>query len=287
MTRTNRTATRWVPALLGLALGAGCPLPPGPPPPPPPVEDAATVEPEDAGAPVEAEPVAEVPVAVGPARPPFEDPRFAAFGAGRGSSEGDVPAIAPTAVPGDDRDPPIDIGDAARNALAGQFGCAYVRQLPWPASWLSPSGVVLTCCEETGGTQVVDRFAAGCRELHACSLLFDEGIGAVSRVDSITALGRRVAPVRDPRTALAVLDATVRWVVPFFGDTADDRRFVAGGGGRYLAPEITGTRVGESRSGRRGRPLGAWLGPRLPGEAARAYAWRWKGEVTRCRRDGW
>jgi hypothetical protein len=234
---------------LGLAIGAGCPSPPVPPPPPPPPGDAGAPESEDAAGAVEAEVREAVAPEVEPEPPPLADPRFAAFGAGRGPSEGEIPAIAPTAVPDGERDPPIDIGDRARAALAEQFGCAYVRQLPWPASWLSPTGVVLSCCQATGGTEVVDRFAGGCRELHACSLLIDEGIGALSKVDTITALRRRVAPVRDPRTALAVLDATVRWMVPFFGDTPDDQQYVRGGGWRYLVPEITGTRVVENRTG--------------------------------------
>lgn len=236
------------PALAGWAL-SGCPPaagpgPVGPPaadvtPPPPPEEDAAPPPAEDTPPPVDTLP----PTALNPEGPRVADRRFQPLQAGR-RPEGAPPSIVPTRVPDGERDEPPELGPAALEAIKTQFGCQILEQLPWPASWLSPYGVVLRCCNPAaGGAVPPEAFRAGCMMPFQCSLLIDEGMGAISKIETVTALRQRLAPLRDPRTALAVVDATVRDVVPFFGDRPEDTAFLLEGPWRYVAETVTGTRV--------------------------------------------
>lgn len=242
---------------IGLAwwFAQGCPRPgPGPVGPevrdvvePPPVEDVAPPPAEDAAPP----PVdtALPPTALDPEGPRIADRRFQPLPGGRGP-EGTRPIIVPTQVPDGGRDEPPELGPAALEAIRSQFGCEFLFQLPWPASWLSPYGVVLRCCHsQPEARNNPDAFRSGCLRPLECSLLIDEGMGAISKLETVTALRQRLAPLRDPRSALAVVDAVVRDVVPFFGDRAEDTAFVLEGPWRYVAETITGTRVVERPGG--------------------------------------
>ena len=82
-----------------------------------------------------------------------------------------------------------------------------------------------------------------------CSLLIDEGMGPITEITTVTDLRRRLAPLRDARTALAAVDAVVRDLVPLVGDRPEDVDLVRKGPWRYLAPTVTGTRVAERPSG--------------------------------------
>jgi len=93
---------------------------------------------------------AEPPATAGPRLP---DARFAVLApgpeaeAGLGCSyctpDGEAarrtpPRIVETSPPDGARSVPPDIGEEARAALQARFGCDFVHQLQWPASWLSP-----------------------------------------------------------------------------------------------------------------------------------------------------
>jgi len=234
----------------------GCPRTTGPAPIGPEVADAAPPPPpaEDvAPAPAEVAPPPPAPLlpptALDPEGPRVADRRFRPLAQGRGP-EGTPPRIVPTRVPDGGRDEPPELGPAALEAIRSQFGCELLFQLPWPASWLSPYGVVLRCCharsEDRGNP---DAFSAGCMRPLECSLLIDEGMGAISKIETVTALRQRLAPLRDPRSALAVVDAVVRDVVPFFGDRAEDTAFVLEGPWRSVTDTITGTRIVERPGG--------------------------------------
>jgi hypothetical protein len=232
-------------SLVLLATAPACPRPaPGPETP---AVDAAGPEPTDATAPETADALEPPPPGPGDAAASatVPDPRFGPLVPGASARPtGTSPAIEPTTPPEGDRSPAPDIGEAARTSLQAQFGCQFLGELPWPAAWLSPAGVVLKCCRPvTDGAVPEDAFVEGCMMPFACSLLIDEGIGAVTEVKTIMELRRRVAPVREAATALAFVDATVRDVVPFFGDTEQDRRFVLEGTWNYVAESIRGTRV--------------------------------------------
>lgn len=248
----------WPLAVVALAAALwsapGCPRP-GPGPvepevrdvvePPPPADVAPPVE-VVAPPPVETTP----PTALDPEGPRVTDHRFAPLPGGTGRPEGTTPVIVPTMVPDGDRAEPPELGPAALAAIQGQFGCQFVGQLSWPAAWLSPYGVVLQCCNQKPEAQLdPDAFRSGCLLPFECSLLIDEGMGAISKLETVTALRQRVAPLRDPRSALAVVAATVRDVVPFFGDRAADTALLLEGSWRYVAETITGTRVVERPGG--------------------------------------
>ncbi|MBN1774127.1 MAG: hypothetical protein JXB32_22905 [Deltaproteobacteria bacterium] len=250
----------WPLAAVALALAwwfaQGCPRPgPGPVGPevrdvvePPPGEDATPPPGVDAPVPPPVEPLP--PTALDPEGPRVADRRFQPKPGGTGTREGTVPTIVPTMVPDGDRAEPPELGPAALEAIRAQFGCGILDQLPWPASWLSPYGVVLRCCNQAAGRELdPDAFRAGCLMPFECSLLIDEGMGAISKLETVTALRQRLAPLRDPRSALAVVDATVRDVVPFFGDRTEDTALLLEGSWRYVAETITGTRVVERPGG--------------------------------------
>jgi hypothetical protein len=249
----------WPFVMLALAGGwgllQGCPRPgPGPVGPaehdvvePPPAEDTAPPPAADvAPPPVDTLP----PTALNPEGPRVADPRFRPNPGGTGRPEGTVPVIVPTMVPDGDRAEPPELGPAALEAIKTQFGCQTLGQLSWPAAWLSPYGVVLQCCnQKPEGQNNADAFRSGCLLPFECSLLVDEGMGAISKLETVTALRQRLAPLRDPRSALAAVDAMVRDVVPFFGDRSEDTAFLLEGSWRYVAETITGTRVVERPGG--------------------------------------
>jgi hypothetical protein len=196
----------------------------------------------------------EVPAtALNPEGPRLRDQRFAPISpAATVPSEGSAPTIVPTAPPDGDRGEPPDIGPAAIAALKERFLCQTLGQLSWPASWLSPTGVVLMCCNQAAQPSApapADGFRFGCLLPFDCSLLIDEGMGAISRLETITSLRQRMAPVRDGRTALALVDASVRDVVPLLGDRQEEVDFVRTGPWRYVAATLTGTRVVERPDG--------------------------------------
>jgi hypothetical protein len=249
----------WPLAALALALlwwmAQGCPRP-GPGPVGPEVRDVAAPPVEDAPPPPAADaaspPVdtAPPPTALNPEGPRVSDSRFMPNPGGTGRPEGTVPVIVPTMVPDGDRAEPPELGPAALEAIKAQFGCQILGQLSWPAAWLSPYGVVLQCCnQQPDGRIDPDAFRSGCLLPFACSLLIDEGMGAISKLETVTALRQRLAPLRDPRTALAAVDAMVRDVVPFFGDRSEDTAFLLQGSWRYVAETITGTRIVERPGG--------------------------------------
>jgi hypothetical protein len=239
-------------------LVQGCPRP-TPPPLVPEVGDAALDGPAvaDAAPPpaVDAAPrPAEVPAtALNPEGPRLRDQRFLPLNpAATTPSEGSAPTIVPTAPPDGDRAEPPDIGPAALEALKERFSCQTLGQLPWPAAWLSPTGVVLMCCnaaDRPSARAPTDGFRFGCLLPFDCSLLIDEGMGAISKLETITSLRQRLAPVRDARTALAVVDASIRDVVPLLGDRPEEVDFVSRGPWRYVATTLTGTRVVERPDG--------------------------------------
>jgi hypothetical protein len=243
------TKSRRVAAVALLVL-SGCPSPTPVTNPPREVADAAALEVVAArdvvAAPAEvvaAEVVSDEP-------PPLATRRFEPlpFGAGPGP-EGTPPAILPNEPPEGDSPEPPDIGAEARAALQQEFGCGSIGQAQWPTSWLSPTGVVLWCCSPVQGAAGPDDILRGCMLPFRCSLLIDEGVGAVTRVDGVTPLRRRVAPLRDPRTALAMVEVTQKDFVGFFGGTEDERRFVLEGPWTFEATELPGTRVVESPDG--------------------------------------
>ncbi len=238
---------------LGAAVSAGCPKPA--PPPATPAPEAAS---QDAAAPeevvVEAAPAPRS-VDVEPDEPsPLPDHRFDPGPTPGPRPGGTAPAILAVRPPDGDRAPPPDIGDANREVLRDRFGCETVAQLQWPASWLSPADVVLLCCRrvQDGAPAHADAFERGCMVRQACSLLVDEGIGEVTEVRTVMELRRRVAPVRDPRTALAFLAATVPDLLPWFGDSDEERRYVLEGAWRYATDAIEGTRLVELPGARGG-----------------------------------
>ncbi len=266
---------------LGAAVSAGCPKPAPPPATPAPEaasQDAAAPEEvvvEAAPAPrsVDVEPDEPAPLpdhrfdpgptpgprpggtapAILAVRPPDADP--SGFAARVRGGPGGGEARSAEQPPGaDDRAPPPDIGDANREVLRDRFGCETVAQLQWPASWLSPADVVLLCCRrvQDGAPAHADAFERGCMVRQACSLLVDEGIGEVTEVRTVMELRRRVAPVRDPRTALAFLAATVPDLLPWFGDSDEERRYVLEGAWRYATDAIEGTRSAELPGARGG-----------------------------------
>jgi len=90
-------------------------------------------------------------------------------------------------------------------------------------------------------------FTTGCMMPATCTLLVDEGMGGVTEIESIMALRRRLAPVRDPRTALALVVSAIRDVVPLFGDTETERRYVLEGRGTSPAERSRDEGDGEDR----------------------------------------
>ncbi|MBI5500961.1 MAG: hypothetical protein HY907_12015 [Deltaproteobacteria bacterium] len=213
-------------------------------------EDAETTSPvADAGV---ARDTAPPPTALNPDAERLGDQRFLPTNpASTVASEGTPPTIVPTMVPGEDRAEPPDIGRPALDALSERFSCGTLGQLSWPASWLSPVGVVLLCCDQAdpGAPAPPDGFRRGCLLPFDCTLLVDEGTGPITRIETVTELRRRLAPLRDSRTALAVVDAVVRDVVPLFGDRPEESAFVGRGPWRYVASTVTGTRVVERPAG--------------------------------------
>jgi hypothetical protein len=233
----------------------GCPPPP-PPPRPPEVTDAGA-EVAVAGADATPPPIdvarrdALPPTALDPEGPRLRDTRFDRLPGSSAPPEGTPPVLLPTPLPDGDRAEPPDIGPAAIEALKSRFGCQVLGQVSWPAAWLSPLGVVLECCNpaDPRAPAPADGFRSGCLMPFDCSWLIDEGMGAISKLETVTALRQRLAPLRDARTALAVVDATVRDVVPLFGDRPEETSFVLEGSWKFVAPDITGTRVLERPGG--------------------------------------
>jgi len=188
--------------------------------------------------------------ALDPDGPRVRDPRFQPTPSER-TPEGTAPTVVPTAPPDGDRAEPPDIGPAAIEALKERFGCQTLGQLSWPVSWLSPTGVVLMCCNQADAQAPSDpdAFHMGCLLPFECSYLIDEGMGAISKIETVTALRQRLAPLRDARTALAVVAASIRDVVPFFGDRPEELQLVTTGPWSYTQPTLTGTRVVERPEG--------------------------------------
>ena len=230
-----------------------------------PGDASATPTPDTVVLDVPPEPSGDLRSGVGAAPPAAAEPRLAddrfavlasgpeaAFGSGCShcTPDGEAarhtpPQVAETSPPDGVRSVPPDVGEEARADLQARFGCDLVRQLQWPASWLSPTGVVVRCCRIYNHVRGLpqEAFRIGCLALIGCSLLIEEQDGTIVQVKSEAALRRRVLPFRGPRDVLAFLDAVERDVVPFFGDVAAERDFV--GTGRWLsaADTIRGTRV--------------------------------------------